>query len=116
MRPCDAPHVEGFDLTELRAVGHALARARRLHPEPTGRLDALRLELAELEQAYEHGGTSGIVSEALDVAVCALRIAFEGDPGPNQPSIHSLLVHEIEKLKTKVEDLEGMILEAGERE
>lgn len=38
------------------------------------------------------------------MAVCALRIVFDGDKGGNTPSTHAALVHEIEKLKVELED------------
>lgn len=58
-----------------------LQRSRNKYPLNNRMFDGLLGELAELRRAY--GGDGDVRSEALDVAVCAFRIAVEGDTGGN---------------------------------
>ncbi len=58
-----------------------LARSRRKYPGRARMFDALVGELSELRRAYAGDGDPR--AEALDVAVCAFRIAAEGDAGGN---------------------------------
>src|SRR5690606_8291269 len=58
-----------------------LARSRAKYPGNTRMFDGLMGEVDELRRAY--GGDGDIRAEAFDVAVCAYRIATEGDAGGN---------------------------------
>lgn len=95
----ETPH----DPLEIKAIAFALQRGRRLHPGNAGMLDALRKEVCELEHAYRHLSREEIKAEAMDVAVVALRISFEGDIGPNEESVNAMLENEIELLKKELD-------------
>jgi hypothetical protein len=58
-----------------------LDRSRMKYPSNSAMLDGLLGEVHELKRAYN--GDGDIRSEAFDVAVCAYRIAVEGDAGGN---------------------------------
>ncbi len=58
-----------------------LERSRKKHPGLRQMFDGLLGEIHELKRAYK--GDGDVKSEALDVAVCAYRIATEGDEGGN---------------------------------
>lgn len=58
-----------------------LARSRKKYPGNARMFDALAGEVCELGRAYAGDGDQR--AEALDVAVCAFRIAAEGDAGGN---------------------------------
>lgn len=79
-----------------------LKRSREKYPKNDRMFDGLIGEVDELRRAY--GGDGDIRSEALDVAVCAFRIAVEGDSGGNTMLEHSMkfwksfLLPEIKKL------------------
>lgn len=64
-----------------------LKRSRAKYPLNRRMFDGLMGEIDELRRAY--GGDGDITAEALDVAVCALRIALEGDAGGNERLIDS---------------------------
>ena len=59
-----------------------LERSQKKYPNNRQMFDGLLGEIHELKRAYE--GDGNIRSEALDVAVCAFRIAQEGDAGGNE--------------------------------
>lgn len=59
-----------------------LQRSRSKHPGIKKMFDGLLGEVHELKRAYQ--GDGDIRAEAFDVAVCAYRIATEGDEGENQ--------------------------------
>lgn len=59
-----------------------LDRSRAKYPSNGTMLDGLLGEVHELKRAYN--GDGDIRSEAFDVAVCAYRIAVEGDAGGNK--------------------------------
>jgi hypothetical protein len=63
-----------------------LERSRAKHPGIKRMFDGLLGEAHELKRAY--GGEGDIRAEAFDVAVCAYRIATEGDEGGNQKLEH----------------------------
>lgn len=58
-----------------------LERSRTKYPQNGHMFDGLIGELHELRRAY--GGDGDVRAEAFDVAVCAYRIATEGDAGGN---------------------------------
>lgn len=58
-----------------------LKRSRDKHPGIKQMFDGLLGEVHELKRAYK--GDGNLQAEALDVAVCAYRIAMEGDEGGN---------------------------------
>lgn len=58
-----------------------LIRSREKHPGIKQMFDGLLGEVHELKRAYK--GDGNLKAEALDVAVCAYRIAIEGDEGGN---------------------------------
>jgi len=58
-----------------------LHRSRSKYPKNRRMFDALLGELDELRRAYV--GDGDVRAEAFDVAVCAFRIAIEGDAGGN---------------------------------
>lgn len=87
---CDDPdhraHVRVWseDGLVIRAIFAELQEARRKHPVPKHMLAALTEETGEVANALiEHElGTkpaTDVFKEAVQVAVCALRIAVEGD-------------------------------------
>lgn len=59
-----------------------LERSRAKHPGIAKMFDGLLGEIHELKRAY--AGDGDVRAEALDVAVCAYRIATEGDQGSNE--------------------------------
>lgn len=59
-----------------------LQRSRSKHPGIKKMFDGLLGEVHELKRAYQ--GDGDVRAEAFDVAVCAYRIATEGDEGENQ--------------------------------
>ncbi len=59
-----------------------LNRSKAKHPGNKRLFDAVLGEVHELKRAYE--GDGDIRAEAFDVAVCAYRIATEGDGGENE--------------------------------
>lgn len=58
-----------------------LQRSRTKYPKNRRMFDGLMGEIDELRRAY--AGDGDIRAEAFDVAVCAFRIATEGDAGGN---------------------------------
>lgn len=65
-----------------------IERSRSKYPNNARMFDGLLGEVDELRRAY--GGDGDIRAEALDVAVCAFRIAVEGDSGGNTMLEHSM--------------------------
>lgn len=63
-----------------------LARSRAKHPGIARMFDGLLGEVHELKRAYAGDGERR--AEAFDVAVCAYRIATEGDAGGNAKLLH----------------------------
>jgi hypothetical protein len=59
-----------------------LKRSRTKYPNNGSMLDGLLGELHELKRAYK--GDGDVCAEAFDVAVCAYRLAVEGDSGGNK--------------------------------
>jgi hypothetical protein len=59
-----------------------LERSRAKYPNNASMLDGLCGELHELKRAYQ--GDGDVRAEAFDVAVCAYRLAVEGDSGGNR--------------------------------
>lgn len=76
--PNTAFESETEGLSEFLADLH---RSRTKYPNNARMFDGLMGELDELRRAYN--GDGDIRAEALDVAVCAFRIAVEGDAGAN---------------------------------
>lgn len=58
-----------------------LARSINKYPQNNRMFDGLMGEVDELRRAYS--GDGDVTAEAFDVAVCAFRIATEGDAGGN---------------------------------
>lgn len=69
------------ELAPVEALLSNLGRSRAKYPLNRRMFDGLMGEVSELRRAYH--GDGDITAEALDVAVCALRIALEGDDGGN---------------------------------
>lgn len=76
------PKVDEVRPSVMDAFLKNLDRSQTKYPNNRQMFDGLLGEVHELKRAYE--GDGSIRSEALDVAVCAFRIAQEGDAGGNE--------------------------------
>jgi hypothetical protein len=88
-------------------TGHAIARlvdelerARALHPGNALLFEALGEEVGELARALG-GGDGDVITEAVQVACVAIRIASEGTTGPR---------HDVMVLATHLEEVSRRIL------
>lgn len=80
------PKVDESESSVMGAFLRNVERSQKKYPNNRQMFDGLLGEIHELKRAYE--GDGDVRSEALDVAVCAFRIAQEGDSGGNEKLSH----------------------------